>query len=37
MRKKTKPRLDKIKFARESTHTKAINVKPTLFRGGIRL
>lgn len=37
MRAKTKPKLDKAMFSKNSRHTKTINVKPMLFRGGIRL
>lgn len=37
MRAKTKPSLDKAKFAKNSRSTKTINVKPMLYRGGIRL
>ena len=37
MRAKTKPKLDKKMFSKVSRSTKAINVRPMLFRGGIRL
>lgn len=36
-RAKTNPRLDKKKFSQVSSTTKSINVKPVIFRGGIRL
>lgn len=37
MRAKTKPKLDKAKFTKNSMSTKTINIKPMLYRGGIRL
>lgn len=37
MRKKTIRSLDKKMFKRGLNHTKMINIKPLVFRGGIRL
>lgn len=36
-RRKTSRRLDRKMFKRALNHTKTINIKPAVFRGGIRL
>lgn len=37
MRKKTRKKPDARMFRRTATHSKKININPTIFRGGIRL
>ena len=37
MRKRTKKKVDARVFRRTATHSKKININPTIFRGGIRL